>query len=120
MPCRVTWSDVGGRALPEIVDAGLAGRGGRDLFRHRLVFPISDDRGQVLGFGARALGDDTPKYLNTPETGVYHKSMALFGLDQARQALRERRVAVVVEGYFDVLAAHAAGVDAWSPRVAPR
>ena len=102
----------GGAALPEIVDAGLAGRGGRDLFRNRLVFPIADDRGQVLGFGARALGDDKPKYLNTPETGVYHKSMALFGLDQARPALRERRVAVVVEGYFDVLAAHTAGVDA--------
>ncbi|MGA9112796.1 MAG: DNA primase [Candidatus Dormiibacterota bacterium] len=100
----------GGAALSEVAAAGLAGRGGRDLFRHRLVFPISDERGQVLGFGGRALGDATPKYLNTPETGAYHKSMALFGLDQARQALRERRVAVVVEGYFDVLAAHAAGV----------
>lgn len=100
----------GGAALSEVSAAGLAGRGGRDLFRHRLVFPISDERGQVLGFGGRALGDATPKYLNTPETGAYHKSTALFGLDQARQALRELRVAVVVEGYFDVLAAHAAGV----------
>ena len=103
--------EKGGAALSELAEAGLAGRGGRDLFRNRLVFPIADERGQVLGFGARALGDATPKYLNTPETGVYHKSMALFGLDQARQALRDRRVVVVVEGYFDVLAAHTAGVD---------
>jgi DNA primase len=100
----------GGAALAELADAGLASRG-RDLFRNRLVFPITDERGQVLGFGGRALGDTMPKYLNTPETGVYHKSTALFGLDQARLALRERRVAVVVEGYFDVLAAHRAGVD---------
>jgi DNA primase len=100
----------GGAAVSELAEAGLAGRGGRDTFRNRLVFPISDERGQVLGFGGRALGEAVPKYLNTPETGVYHKSTALFGLDQARQALRERRAAVVVEGYFDVLAAHAAGV----------
>ncbi len=100
----------GGAALSELADAGLASRSGRDLFRNRLVFPISDERGQVLGFGGRALGEAVPKYLNTPETGVYHKSTALFGLDQARVALRERRVAVVVEGYFDVLAAHVAGV----------
>jgi DNA primase len=100
----------GGAAVSELAEAGLAGRGGRDTFRNRLVFPISDERGQVLGFGGRAIGEAVPKYLNTPETGIYHKSTALFGLDQARQALRERRVAVVVEGYFDVLAAHAAGV----------
>lgn len=99
-----------GAALAEVAAAGLAGRGGRDLFRDRLVFPITDERGQVLGFGGRAIGDGHPKYLNTPDTDVYHKSTALFGLDQARDALRERRVAVVVEGYFDVIAAHAAGV----------
>jgi DNA primase len=101
----------GGASVSELADAGLAGRSGRDTFRNRLVFPISEERGQVLGFGGRALGDAVPKYLNTPETGIYHKSIALFGLDQAREALRERRVAVVVEGYFDVLAAHAAGVS---------
>jgi DNA primase len=99
-----------GVALAEAVEAGLVTRAGRDLFRDRLVFPIADERGRVLGFGGRALGDAVPKYLNTPETGLYHKSTALFGLDQARVALRERRVVVVVEGYFDVLAAHAAGV----------
>jgi len=99
-----------GANLSELAEAGLAGRG-RDYFRNRLVFPISDERGVILGFGGRALGDAPPKYLNTPETGIYHKSTALFGLDQARQGLKERRVAVVVEGYFDVLAAHAAGVS---------
>jgi DNA primase len=99
-----------GATAGEAVQAGLATRGGRDLFRNRLVFPIADERGQVLGFGGRALGDAVPKYLNTPETELYRKSTALFGLDQARETLRASRVAVVVEGYFDVIAAHAAGV----------
>ena len=106
----VRWLAARGAQPGEAAEAGLANRGGRDLFRNRLVFPIADERGQVLGFGGRALGDAVPKYLNTPETGLYHKSTALFGLDQAREALRESRMAVVVEGYFDVLAAHAAGV----------
>ena len=106
----VRWLAARGAQPGEAAEAGLASRGGRDLFRNRLVFPIADERGQVLGFGGRALGDATPKYLNTPETGLYHKSTALFGIDQAREGLRESRVAVVVEGYFDVLAAHAAGV----------
>jgi DNA primase len=98
----------------EITDAGLAhhARGGRlrDRFRHRLVFPIRDERGEVIAFGARALGDDVPKYLNSPETAVYHKGSALYGIDLARAAMHDRRVAVVVEGYFDVMAAHLAGV----------
>ncbi len=98
----------------EIVDAGLAhhARGGRlrDRFRHRLVFPIRDERGEVIAFGARALGDDVPKYLNSPETSVYRKGSALFGIDLARMAMHERRVAVIVEGYFDVMAAHLGGV----------
>ena len=98
----------------EIVDAGVAhhARGGRlrDRFRHRLVFPIREERGEVIAFGARALGDDVPKYLNSPETSVYHKGSALFGIDLARTAMHERRVAVIVEGYFDVMAAHVAGV----------
>ncbi len=98
----------------EIVDAGLGhhARGGRvrDRFRHRLVFPIRDERGEVIAFGARALGDDVPKYLNSPETAVYHKGSALYGIDLARTAMREHRVAVIVEGYFDVMAAHLAGV----------
>src|SRR5439155_5188287 len=99
----------------EIVDAGLAhpARGGqaRDRFRHRLVFPIRDDRGATIGFGARALGDAIPKYLNSPETAAYHKSSALFGIDHARAAITREHTAVIVEGYFDVMAAHAAGVE---------
>ena len=105
----------GGAAVHEGVQAGLAqpSRGGpsRDRFRHRLVFPIREERGAILGFGGRALGDAMPKYLNTPETVAYHKSHAIFGIDLARRAIERERCAVVVEGYFDVLAAHAAGVE---------
>jgi DNA primase len=108
-------STKAGASLDEIVAAGLAhpGRGGqpRDRFRHRLVFPIRDDRGATLAFGARALGDATPKYLNSPETSAYRKSAALFGIDLAKDAIAQLSIAVIVEGYFDVIAAHAAGVD---------
>jgi DNA primase len=100
--------------LEEVVASGLAHaadrRGARDRFRHRLVFPIRDERGQVLGFGGRALGEVRPKYLNTPATDAYDKSTALFGIDLARPAIAEAGQVVVVEGYFDVVAAHAAGV----------
>lgn len=100
--------------LEEIVAAGLAHaaerRGARDRFRHRLVFPIRDERGQVLGFGGRALGDARPKYLNTPATDAYDKSTALFGIDLAKPAIAQAGQVVVVEGYFDVVAAHAAGI----------
>jgi DNA primase len=99
----------------EAADAGLAhppDRGGatRDRFSHRLMFPIRDDRGAVIGFGARALGEAIPKYLNTARTSVYDKSTALFGIDLARQEIIAGGRAVVVEGYFDVIAAHVAGV----------
>jgi DNA primase len=104
-----------GAALEELVDAGLAhplqrGRT-RDRFRDRLVFPIRDERGEVLGFGGRALGDAKPKYLNSPDSGAYHKSVAIFGIDLARAAIAREHSAVIVEGYFDVMAAHAAGVE---------
>jgi len=105
--------DRGGK-VGDIAEAGLAStRGGstRDRFRNRLIFPIRDDRGAVIAFGARAMGDAVPKYLNSPETAVYHKSNALFGIDLAREALRKDRQALVVEGYFDVIAAHRAGID---------
>jgi DNA primase len=99
----------------EAAEAGLAhppDRSGqaRDRFRNRLVFPIRDERGDVLGFGGRALGDAVPKYLNSPATAAYDKSLALFGVDRARPAIEAAGCAVVVEGYFDVLAAAAAGV----------
>ncbi|MBV8195273.1 MAG: DNA primase [Candidatus Dormibacteraeota bacterium] len=104
-----------GAEVQEIVGAGLAhaqrGGGARDRFRHRLVFPIRDERGGVLGFGGRALGDAMPKYLNTQETSAYHKSRSIFGIDLARNAIERERAAVVVEGYFDVIAAHAAGIE---------
>ena len=105
----------GGATVEELVEAGLVHpqRGGRtrDRFRDRLVFPIRDERGEVLGFGARALGDAKPKYLNSPDSAAYHKSAAIFGLDLARTAIVREHAAVIVEGYFDVLAAHAAGVE---------
>jgi DNA primase len=104
-----------GATVDELVEAGLVHppRGGRtrDRFRDRLVFPIRDERGDVLGFGARALGEAKPKYLNSPDSAAYHKSSAIFGLDLARTAIVREHAAVIVEGYFDVIAAHAAGVE---------
>ncbi|MGV8884929.1 MAG: DNA primase [Microbacteriaceae bacterium] len=100
----------------EMVEAGLLGRGDRgdvyDRFRGRLVWPIRDTTGQTLGFGARKLLDDDkgPKYLNTPETPVYHKSHVLYGLDLAKRDISRGRQVVVVEGYTDVMACHLAGV----------
>ena len=98
----------------DLLDAGLVvpGKRGRpyDRFRGRIMFPLADERGRTLGFGARTMGDETPKYLNSPETPLYHKSEALFGLDKAKAvAAREDRV-YVVEGYTDVLALAQAGV----------
>jgi DNA primase len=99
----------------ELSAAGLVSSGDRgvyDRFRGRLVWPIRDLTGAVVGFGARRLLEDDqgPKYLNTPETAIYHKSQVLYGLDLAKRDIsREHRV-VVVEGYTDVMACHLAGV----------
>jgi DNA primase len=94
----------------EIVDAGLAlvdERGGhRDRFRGRLIFPIADLSGQVVGFGARALGDVQPKYLNSPETPIYHKGRILYGLDRAKTQMARSGSAIVSEGYTDVMGLH--------------
>ena len=100
----------------ELVQAGLVSEGQRgiyDRFRGRVVWPIRDTSGQTLGFGARKLYDDDngPKYLNTPETPVYHKSRVLYGLDLAKKAISRGRRAVIVEGYTDVMACHLAGVE---------
>jgi DNA primase len=95
--------------------AGLAvprerGGGHYDRFRDRVTFPIADVRGRVVGFGARSLGDEEPKYLNSPETALFRKGDLLFGLDRARdEALRTRTLAVM-EGYMDVIMAHQHGV----------
>lgn len=74
-----------------------------DRFRHRVIFPIRDTRGRVIGFGGRVLGDDKPKYLNSPETPVFHKGQELYGLYEARLAYRELPRLLVVEGYMDVV-----------------
>ncbi|MDT4899526.1 MAG: primase [Pseudonocardiales bacterium] len=99
----------------ELLAAGLTGEGDRgfyDRFRGRLVWPIRDVTGQTLGFGARKLLDDDqgPKYLNTPETPIYHKSQVLYGLDLAKRDISRGRQVVVVEGYTDVMACHLAGI----------
>lgn len=99
----------------ELVQAGLVSQGQRgvyDRFRGRLVWPIRDVTGQVIGFGARKLFDDDqgPKYLNTPETPIYKKAQVLYGLDLAKRDISRSHRVVVVEGYTDVMACHLAGV----------
>jgi DNA primase len=100
----------------QLVEGGLVARGGQrgvyDRFRGRLVWPIRDTSGDVVGFGARKLYDDDegPKYLNTPETPLYKKSQVLYGIDLARKDIAKNKQAVIVEGYTDVMAAHLSGV----------
>ena len=105
----------GGFRPEELVAAGLAQRGREgslyDRFRGRIMFPLSDFRGQVLGFGARAMSENQqPKYLNTSENDVYHKGRQLFGIHLARAHAAKSGRIVVVEGYTDVLALHQAGI----------
>lgn len=85
-------------------------RGYYDRFRDRLMIPIHDLQGRVVGFGGRTLTDEQPKYLNSPETELFDKGKILFGLDKARAAIAKQDQAVVVEGYFDVIALHRAGI----------
>ncbi|NJM71807.1 MAG: DNA primase [Scytonema sp. RU_4_4] len=82
-----------------------------DVFRDRLIIPIHDVLGRVIGFGGRSLGDEQPKYLNSPETEVFIKGKTLFALDKAKAAISQQDQAVVVEGYFDAIALHAAGIN---------
>ncbi|MGV3591549.1 MAG: DNA primase [Gammaproteobacteria bacterium] len=81
-----------------------------DRFRDRIMYPIRDTRGRVIGFGGRVLGDDKPKYLNSPETAVFHKGEELYGLYEARQKLKKPERFVIVEGYMDVIALHQSGI----------
>ncbi len=83
-----------------------------DRFRHRIMFPIRDERGRMTGFGARVLNpEDIPKFLNSPQTPVFDKGHLLYGLDRARKSIRAQDQAVIVEGYLDVIALHQAGFD---------
>jgi DNA primase len=106
------FTDYAGRALKEaglVIDA----EGGRryDRFRDRIMFPILDQRGAVIGFGGRVLGAGEPKYLNSPETPLFEKGRELYGLSQARNAIRATGRALVVEGYMDVVALAQHGID---------
>ena len=104
-----------GQANQQLVDLGMAIQGDKnrpyDRFRGRIMFPIRDKRGRVIGFGGRVLGDEKPKYLNSPETRVYHKGQELYGLYEAKQANKILDRLVVVEGYMDVVALAQHGVD---------
>jgi len=98
----------------ELVKAGLivprSSGGFNDRFRNRVIFPISDQQGNVIAFGGRIIGDGEPKYLNSPETPLYNKSKVLYGFDRARDSFRREGFGVVVEGYFDCITAHQEGV----------
>ena len=96
----------------EITDAGVTNRFGGDLFKNRMMVPLMDVSGRVIGFTGRIINDtpDTPKYLNTPQTLLYDKSWHVFGLSQAKEAIRRHDYAVVVEGNLDVVSSHQAGI----------
>ncbi len=98
----------------QAVELGLLVMGERgkpyDRFRNRLIFPICNAQGRVVGFGGRVLDDSHPKYLNTPETMVFNKRQLLFGLHLARAAIREKGYAIIMEGYMDVITAHQHGI----------
>ncbi len=102
----------------ELVSGGLArergdgfgsGEGIYDYFRHRLIFPIRDARGRVIGFGGRAIGDGQPKYLNSPQTLLFEKNSVLYALDMARDAIKQENQVIIVEGYVDAVIAHQYG-----------
>ena len=102
-----------GYTSAELVEAGLVAErdsgGHYDRFRNRLVFPIRDAKGSVVGFGGRALGGTTPKYLNSPQSTIFDKSTILYGFDLARPHVQRSGQVVIVEGYMDVVIAHQAG-----------
>jgi DNA primase len=104
-----------GYTQEELVAAGLVNRRGNDYYAGRLVFPLADARGRVLGFGARRLAEDDPipaKYVNSPEGELFRKSSIVYGLDRARATIAKEARAVVVEGYTDVMALHQRGLEA--------
>lgn len=119
---RDSWDGLvkaaGGTKIPPslMVDGGVAvsrdgGKGMYDKFRNRLMFPIIDVTGRIIGFGGRTLGDDPAKYMNSPATVLFDKSYSLYGLDKARHEISSSGTAVVVEGYTDVIMCHQFGVS---------
>ncbi|HXC93383.1 MAG TPA: DNA primase [Geobacteraceae bacterium] len=110
----VTFLKQKGIAPEQVEKLGLikskSGGGYFDLFRNRLIFTIANVHGQPIGFGGRVLDNSLPKYINSPESPVYLKSEVLFGIDLARQSMREQRSAIIVEGYFDHLALYRGGI----------
>jgi DNA primase len=99
-----------------LAESGLVSRGEQggklfDRFRRRITFPIANDSGKIVAFGARALGDEMPKYMNSPETPIYSKSNVLYHMDRAKEALRRSDFAVLVEGYMDAIAVARAGIS---------
>lgn len=90
--------------------AGLLTARGGERFAGRITFPISDRRGRIVGFGARSLGDDHPKYLNSPETGIFNKRELLYGFPQVSETMRKERAAIIVEGYTDMLMLYQSGI----------
>jgi len=105
-----------GYSEKEMLDAGLISEGkegkqSHDRFRNQLMFPIADARGRVIGFGARALDDSQPKYINSPQSPLFDKSGNLYALNLAKEAVREQGLAVIVEGYMDVITAHQNGFN---------
>ena len=103
--------EAAGLVVPRKGSSASDSRGYYDRFRHRVMVPISDRQGRIIGFGGRSLDGAEPKYLNSPETEVFEKGKHLYGLDKAVNAIRKDDRAVVVEGYFDVIALHAAGIS---------
>lgn len=94
-----------------LIDPKKNGNGYYDKFRNRLMFPIQDARQNIVGFGGRAIGDEMPKYLNSPESIIFNKSATFYGILQAKESLGKLRSAVIVEGYMDVIMLHQAGIS---------
>ena len=117
---RSQWDDLyrfllqQGFKEPTLVDSGLVakssqGEGYYDFFRGRLIFPICNSAGRVIGFGGRTIGEEEPKYLNSPETMLFNKSWSLFGINLSHQEIRKKNRALLVEGYFDLMTLYQAG-----------
>ena len=120
----MTYMAARGFSAQDLIDAGLVieNEEGRryDRFRGRLMIPIKDEKGRVVGFGSRSLDGSEPKYMNSPQTAIFDKGRLLFGLDRARATIRNDKGSVIVEGYMDVIGTHQAVSPTWWRVWAPR